>query len=71
MAERVAIGRKTAGELADQLSRLGADLMVRALGALGTRPGQRTTAAEAGVTYAKKIAKEEARIDWTQKRGGN
>ena len=34
MAERVAIGRKTSGELAEQLSRLGADLMVRALGAL-------------------------------------
>src|SRR5580692_4448268 len=33
-SERVAIGRKTSGELADQLSRLGADLMVRALGAL-------------------------------------
>ena len=34
MAERVAVGRKTAGELAAELSRLGADLMVRALGAL-------------------------------------
>ena len=34
MAERIAIGRKTCGELADELSRLGADLMVRALGAL-------------------------------------
>src|ERR1700679_2239100 len=34
MAERLAIGRKTSGELAEQLSRLGADLMVRALSAL-------------------------------------
>ena len=34
MAERVAIGRKTSGELARELARLGADLMVRALGAL-------------------------------------
>ena len=34
MAERVPIGRKTYGELHDELSRLGADLMVRALGAL-------------------------------------
>src|SRR6201995_492923 len=34
MAERVAVGRKTSGELTGQLSRLGADLMVRALGAM-------------------------------------
>ena len=34
MAERVAIGRKTAGELTDELARLGADLMARALSAL-------------------------------------
>ena len=34
MAERTPIGRKTYGELHDELSRLGADLMVRALAAL-------------------------------------
>ena len=34
MAERTPIGRKTYGELHDELSRLGADLMARALGAL-------------------------------------
>src|ERR1700742_3756211 len=34
MAERVRIGRKTSGELTADLSRLGADLMMRALGAL-------------------------------------
>ena len=34
MAERAAIGRKTYGELHDELSRLGADLMARALAAL-------------------------------------
>src|SRR5579872_6304638 len=34
MAERVSIGRQTSGELAERLARLGADLMVRALGAL-------------------------------------
>src|SRR3954465_12053253 len=34
MAERVNIGRKTSGDLTTELSRLGADLMVRALGAL-------------------------------------
>src|ERR1700744_3887240 len=34
MAEKVAIGRQTAGELAERLARLGADLMVRAMSAL-------------------------------------
>jgi methionyl-tRNA formyltransferase len=66
MAERVRIGRKTSGELSAELSRLGADLMVRALGALergGIAPQQQP---EDGVTYAKKISKEEARIDWSK-----
>jgi methionyl-tRNA formyltransferase len=66
MAERVAIGRKTSGELADLLSRLGADLMVRALSALERGQVAEHQQVEAGVTYAKKIAKEEARIDWTK-----
>lgn len=66
MAERVAIGRKTYGALQDELSRLGADLMARALAAL-----ERGTIGEApqeadGVTYARKILKDEARIDWTK-----
>ena len=34
MAERVAIGRKTYGDLHDELARLGADLMARAMAAL-------------------------------------
>jgi len=66
MAERVAIGRKTSGELADLLSRLGADLMVRALSALERGPLQEHQQPETGVTYAKKIAKEEACIDWNK-----
>src|SRR5471032_596301 len=64
MAERVTIGRKTAGELADQLSRLGADLMVRALSALERGQASEQPQSEQGVTYAKKISKDEARIDW-------
>ena len=66
MAERVTIGRKTSGELTTELSRLGADLMVRSLGALergGVTPQPQS---EDGVTYAKKISKEEARIDWSR-----
>jgi methionyl-tRNA formyltransferase len=66
MAERVKIGRKTSGELTGELSRLGADLMVRALGALergGVTPQPQSAD---GVTYARKITKDEARIDWSQ-----
>src|SRR5438874_10664538 len=66
MAERVGIERKTSGELSAELSRLGADLMVRALGALergGIAPQPQP---KEGVTYAKKIAKDEARIDWSK-----
>jgi methionyl-tRNA formyltransferase len=66
MAERVKIGRKTSGELTAELSRLGADLMVRALGAL--ERGAVTPQAQSpdGITYAKKITKDEARIDWSK-----
>ena len=66
MAERVAVGRKTSGELAGELSRLGADLMVRALGAMERGVVAEYPQPEDGVTYAKKILKEEARIDWSQ-----
>src|SRR3954469_1885153 len=66
MAERVKIGRKTSGELAAELSRLGADLMVRALGALERGAVTPQPQAEDGVTYAKKITKDEARIDWSK-----
>jgi methionyl-tRNA formyltransferase len=66
MAERVAIGRKTAGELADELAGLGADLMARALAAVGRGSIEAVPQAEDGVTYAKKISKDEARIDWSR-----
>jgi methionyl-tRNA formyltransferase len=66
MAERTPIARKTSGELTSELSRLGADLMVRALGALERGAVTPQPQAEDGITYAKKILKEEARIDWTR-----
>jgi len=66
MAERVRIGRKTSGELTAELSRLGADLMVRALGALERGAVTPQRQAEAGVTYARKITKDEARIVWSK-----
>lgn len=66
MSERMRIGRKTYGELHDELSRLGADLMVRTLGALERGTASETPQETGGITYAKKIAKDEARIDWTK-----
>ena len=67
MAERVAITPDmTAGELHDKLSPLGADLMVRALAALSRGGLVFQPQAESGVTYAHKIEKAEARIDWAQ-----
>jgi methionyl-tRNA formyltransferase len=65
MAERVAIGPdETAGDLHDRLARRGADLMLRALGALERGSLTFTPQPEAGVTYAAKIGKDETRIDW-------
>jgi methionyl-tRNA formyltransferase len=65
MAERIAItDRMTAADLHDALARLGADLMVRALAALERGALQLTRQSGEGVTYAEKIDKAEARIDW-------
>ena len=65
MAERMAVAPDmTAGDLHDVLARLGADLMVRALGALERGSLQLTPQPEHGVTYAAKIGKNETRIDW-------
>ena len=66
MAERVDVGRKTYGELHDELSRLGADLMARALAALERGSIAERPQPETGATYARKIAKGEARIDWSK-----
>jgi methionyl-tRNA formyltransferase len=65
MSERVAVARKTYGELHDELARLGADLMARALAALERGIESHPQTPE-GATYAKKIMKEEARIDWSK-----
>lgn len=67
MAERLAISdNMTAADLHDRLSRLGADLMVRAMAALERGGLQLKKQGEDGVTYAAKIDKAEARIDWSK-----
>ena len=67
MAERLPItDAMTAADLHDGLSPLGADLMVRAMAALEGGGLVLHKQAEDGVTYAAKIEKAEARIDWTK-----
>jgi len=67
MADRIAIAPDmTAGDLHDELARRGADLMVRALGALERGTLTLTPQPEAGVTTAAKISKDETRIDWSR-----
>jgi len=67
MADRIAIGTDaTAGDVHDELARRGAKLMVVALAALASGTLQLTPQPADGVTYARKIEKNETRIDWTQ-----
>jgi methionyl-tRNA formyltransferase len=67
MAEPMAItDAMTAADVHDALARLGGDLMVRAMGALERGMLQLTKQGDQGVTYATKIEKAEARIDWNK-----
>jgi methionyl-tRNA formyltransferase len=67
MTARVAIAPDmTAGELHDELARVGANLMVRALDVLEHGALRLTPQPSVGVTYAAKIDKNETRIDWTK-----
>jgi methionyl-tRNA formyltransferase len=54
------VGHKTAGELTEELAQLGAEALVEWL----DNPTPPTPQPEEGVTYAKKIDKAEARIEW-------
>src|SRR5436305_2938159 len=67
MAERVAItDHMTAADLHDALAPLGAGLMARAMGTLERGDLRLTSQSDQGVTYAAKIDKAEARIDWAR-----
>jgi methionyl-tRNA formyltransferase len=68
LSQSLAIGEhETAGQLHDRLAGLGAQVLSDGLGLLraGMRPVPRPQP-EAGVTYAHKLDKAEARLDWTQ-----
>ena len=55
----------TAGEAHDRLAMLGADVMARALAALGRGGLKFVDQLDEGVVYARKITNEECRIDWS------
>ncbi|UZK67197.1 methionyl-tRNA formyltransferase [Sphingomonas sp. M1-B02] len=61
---RTPVGCKTAGELAAELSAMGARLMVEVLADLDAYPP--VAQPEAGVTYAPKVDKAELRLDFAQ-----
>jgi methionyl-tRNA formyltransferase len=56
----------TTGQLQEILAREGATLMVASLEALAQGRAREVAQSGDGVTYAKKIVAEEARIDWTR-----
>jgi methionyl-tRNA formyltransferase len=65
LSDALAIGEtETTGALHDRLSALGADLIVRAITQIDTLVPQGQP--EDGVTYAAKIDKAEARVDWSK-----
>jgi methionyl-tRNA formyltransferase len=67
MTQRVAItDAMTAADLHNALAPLGAGLTVLAMGALERRELQLAKQGNEGVTYAAKIEKAEARIDWNK-----
>ncbi|MEP0563456.1 MAG: methionyl-tRNA formyltransferase, partial [Paracoccaceae bacterium] len=55
---------ETTGDLHDRLAAMGADLITQALSELDDLSPEPQS--EAGVTYASKIDKTEARVDWTK-----
>jgi len=68
LSQRLAIGaHETAGQLHDRLAELGAQTLGDGLGLL--RAGMKPVAKpqpEIGATYARKLEKAEARLDWSQ-----
>ena len=67
LAERVAIRRDdSTGTLLGRLAALGGDLLVRVLHALAAEGLEPRPQPEEGVTYARKVEKNEAPIDWRQ-----
>jgi methionyl-tRNA formyltransferase len=64
LEREVAIDRKNAAQLTEELAELGATMMVEVLDRPADHPPRPQP--DEGVTYAAKISKEEARIDWNR-----
>jgi len=65
LAEAIAIAeRETAQSLHDRLAELGGRCIVRALAQLDAGSARAVAQPQAGATYATKLAKEEAEIEW-------
>ncbi|MBA3577552.1 MAG: methionyl-tRNA formyltransferase [Sphingomonas sp.] len=62
LKRQTAIGRKTAGELTRELGALGASTLLEWLG----NPASPEPQPDEGTTYANKVDKAEARIDWNR-----
>jgi methionyl-tRNA formyltransferase len=61
------IGRdETAGGLAERLAEIGADALTETLALVGAGRGRALPQEAAGATYAPKIDREQARLDWTR-----
>jgi methionyl-tRNA formyltransferase len=64
-AREIPIGdRETAGTLHDRLAELGGDLLVETLDAIATGAAHEESQSTSGITYADKISKTEAFIEW-------
>jgi methionyl-tRNA formyltransferase len=59
-------GGDDAGTLHDRLAELGAELIVEALSAVASGRARAVPQPQAGVTYARKIDKQETELDWTR-----
>jgi methionyl-tRNA formyltransferase len=68
--QSLAIGvHDTAAQIQDRLSELGASVLLEVLNDLPAALAQTERQPEAGTTYANKLAKEEARIEWSRPAG--
>ena len=56
----------TAGDVSKELARIGADMVLDALGELNRGPLILTPQSTSGATYANKVLKNETRIDWNK-----
>ncbi len=61
LKRELSIGTKNAGQLTEELAKLGAEALIEWLDS----PTDPKRQPEDGATYAKKISKDEARIDWS------